>query len=78
MRTIAKALQVSRSNLILKAQGPLKRKTTSKKGDEELLKDVQAMIHERHAYGYRRVTVLVKETLKKKGRPCVNKKGFIG
>jgi putative transposase len=67
---------VSRSNLILRLKGSCKRKKTSKKGDESLLGHIKDVIQERPTYGYRRVTVIVKEKLKKLGVGCVNRKNI--
>jgi putative transposase len=69
---IAEALQVSRSNLSLK--GPQKRKHSSRKGDQELLDQIKEVAHKRPTYGYRRITVLLNETLRKMGYPSVNRK----
>lgn len=73
MRTIAQALQLSRSNLLAKLKAP-KSKTIQRKGDEELLNDIREVIQERATYGYRRVTVLVNDKLKKMGKDRVNRK----
>lgn len=73
MRTIAKALELSKSNLITKLKTP-KERAVKKEGDEELLSFIREVIQERATYGYRRVTVLVNDKLKKMGRSCVNRK----
>jgi len=71
---IAKTLQVSRSNLSLKIQGPQRRKLSPRKGDHELLDQIKEVAHQRPTYGYRRITVLLNETLRKMGHPSVNRK----
>jgi transposase InsO family protein len=73
MRAIARALDVSRSNLAVKLKAP-KRKPTKRKGDEELLKKIHAVIEERKSYGYRRVSVLINGQMKKQGCSGVNRK----
>lgn len=73
MRAIAKALGISRSNLINKLKTS-RREPTQKCGDEELLKKIHAVIEERKTYGYRRVTVRVNAQIKKDGSPTVNRK----
>ena len=65
---------MSRSNLRLKLKGSYKRKSASRKGDESLLDHIKEVIQERQTYGYRRVTVIVNEKLKKLGVACVNRK----
>lgn len=65
---------MSRSNLTLKLKGSGKRKISPRKGDESLLDRIKDVIQERPTYGYRRVTVLVNEKLKKQGDVCVNRK----
>ena len=69
---IAEALQVSRSNLSLK--DPQKRKLSPRKGDQELLDQIKEVAHQRPTYGYRRITVLLNEKLRKMGYPSVNRK----
>jgi putative transposase len=73
MRAIAKALQISRSNLISKMKAA-KPRITNRKGDEELLQQVHEVIKKRKSYGYRRTTVLVNAKRKQLGLPRVNQK----
>jgi len=56
MRTIAKALQVSRSNLMRKKE-PLKQK--SSQDEENLVERIKSILQERLTYGYRRVAALL-------------------
>lgn len=65
---------MSRSSLQLKLRSSPRKKTCLKKGDEELLVHIRAIVHERATYGYRRVTVLVNDRLKKIGSFPVNRK----
>jgi putative transposase len=65
---------VSRTNLMLQLKGSSKSKNSPRKGDEKLLDHIKAVIQERHTYGYRRVTVLVNDKLKKMESTCVNRK----
>lgn len=67
---IAKALQVSRSNLALKRRA----RSVVKKGDAELLAQVKEIADLRPTYGYRRITVLLNAKLNKMGCPAVNRK----
>jgi transposase InsO family protein len=71
---IAEALQVSRSNLSLQIQGSQKRKLSPRKGDEELLTHIKEVAHKRPTYGYRRITILLNEKLRKIGCSSVNRK----
>lgn len=73
MRVIAKALGVSRSNLINKLKATC-RKPTQRKCDTELLKQIQEVIEERKSYGYRRVTARINARRKKQGFSSVNQK----
>lgn len=73
MRAVTKVLEVSRSNLVAKLKVK-KHRIIKKEGDEELLKLIHEVIVERATYGYRRVTVLVNDKLKKLGKSSVNRK----
>mgnify|MGYP002136241009 CR=1 FL=1 len=69
VRTIAEALQVSRSNLMEKKH-PYK----VRRKREELLSHIQAVVKERPTYGYRRVTALLNRERLKEQREPVNLK----
>ena len=73
MRAIARALGISRSNLINKLKAP-QPKTVKRQGDEELLKKIHEVIETRKSYGYRRVSALINGQMKKLGCPGVNRK----
>lgn len=70
MRMIAQALQVARSNLTVKKQT----RSVIKKGDPELLIHIKEVAQQRPTYGYRRITALLNEKLKKLGSPAANRK----
>jgi putative transposase len=66
---------VSRSNLILQLkQESKKSEAYTKANDPELLKMIQAILKERPAYGYRRVTILLNGKLRSQSCCCVNHK----
>lgn len=71
MRTIAQALQVSRSNLMRK-KGPSKEKAS--RDETSLVERIKVILQERHTYGYRRVAALLNREQLKENRTAVNLK----
>lgn len=71
MRSISKALQVSRSNLGAKRK---KRSSYHKQTDENVLRLIKEIISSRSTYGYRRITALLNHHLKSRKDPLVNHK----
>jgi transposase InsO family protein len=68
-------MKVSRSNLISRLNTKSTRpKKYQKTADKELLLRIKEIVKERPAYGYRRVTSLLKRKLKSLGLPQVNSK----
>jgi len=75
MKTIAKALGVSRSNLMVRLKQTTKRAPKYDKAkDAELLPMFRALCDKRPTYGYRRVTAMVNRDLKAEGKPEINHK----
>ena len=87
MKAVCKALGVSRSNISLRMQSirrqasfkaplakPLKRVGRPAKPDDDLVKEIQAIIGGQPTYGYRRVWALVKRAALCSGREPVNAK----
>ncbi len=76
MRAVARALNVSRSNLIEKCEGrqgqQIKRNTKAK--DRELTERIKSLLKQKPSYGYKRITTLLKSQLKLEGLKNVNHK----
>ena len=72
MSTVAKALQVARSNLHRRPS--LRDGSPDNSADELLLARIRAVASERGSYGYRRVTALLKRELSAEGKPAANHK----
>lgn len=75
MSAIARALGISRSNLIERAATPaVPRGPYGKPADAELLAEIRPFIDKRPTYGYRRVTALINRNRRLEGQPVVNTK----
>jgi putative transposase len=74
MKTIADALNVSRSNLYEKPSRIRRMRHRSKPGDELYLSLIRQITDMRPTYGYRRVTALLNRHLTTKGQSRVNHK----
>ncbi len=76
MKTIAKTLEVSRSNLIerCKQDLPLSLAPSAKKADQEVLESIRKIIGERPMYGYPRVTAMLRKERKEEGKSALNHK----
>lgn len=75
MRAVARALNVSRSNLIDRSGGNrLERKRYTKAGDQELIERMKQLLKQKPSYGYKRITILLNSQLKHEGLKNVNHK----
>lgn len=75
MRAVARALNISRSNLTERLKKMEKRaRIYNKTRDEELLPYIRDITDKRGSYGYRRVTILLNHRLEKENKPAVNHK----
>ena len=76
MKRVAESLQVSRSRLAERLDGPppVRAPRYEKEQDEELLRHIRAILDERQTYGYRRVQARLNALLRAEGRPQVNHK----
>ena len=75
MKTIAKTLEVARSNIIerQKADRPI-RGPQIRPGDLELAADIRRLVDQRPTYGYRRIAALLKRERRSAGQETVNAK----
>lgn len=66
MRAVARALNVSRSNLIdkINERKPERSKRELKAADQEVLEEIKQLLKERPSYGYKRLTSLLKSKSK--------------
>ena len=75
MKSVAEALDVSRSQLSARLRGARKpRSTYSKVGDADLLAPLRSLVDERPTYGYRRIGALMNRERLKNGQPRLNHK----
>ena len=75
MRTVARTLGVSRSNLHERVKGHGKpRSSYHKAGDAALLPRIKVLVAERPTYGYRRITALLNRALRAEGHDPINHK----
>ena len=75
MRTVARALGVSRANLIERTNKPSKpRGPYRKAADVALLAELSPIIDLRPTYGYRRLRALLNRQRRVEGKPMVNAK----
>lgn len=75
MRAVARALNVSRSNLIDRCDGNrLERKGYTKPGDQELIERMKLLLKQKPSYGYKRITTLLNSQLKREEQKNVNHK----
>ena len=74
MKTVAKVMGVSRSNLYAKRERTLVRGRYRKAQDDELLPLIREIVDIRISYGYPRITALLNKKLAILGRPRVNRK----
>jgi len=72
MRSIAKALNVSRSNLASKKIP--RKKSYDKATDNEILDQINKLLETRSTYGYRRITAMINKSFKSNGKDPVNHK----
>ena len=72
MRSIAKALNVSRSNLASKKVA--RKKSYDKVTDKEILNQIKTLLETRSTYGYRRVTAMINKLFKSQGKSPINHK----
>lgn len=75
MKTVARTLDVSRSNLVERLNGRAKpRRRYHKAQDAAILPLVRRLVDARPTYGYRRITALVNRQLAAEGAPRANHK----
>jgi putative transposase len=75
VKTIAKTLGVSRSNIIERmAGGRPRRGPQTRAGDTELTSDIRRLVDQRPTYGYRRIAALLKRERRSTGLTAVNAK----
>ncbi len=75
MKTVAKTLEVSRSNLAERLAEQTSTRTAYRKSHDEILFPmIRELIDARPTYGYRRITVLLNRKLASIGEPRVNHK----
>lgn len=75
MKSVAEALEVSRSQLSARLSGQRKpRSTYSKVGDADLLAPLRSLVDDRPTYGYRRIGALMNRERLKNGQPRLNHK----
>lgn len=75
MKTIAKTLGVSRSNLIERVNGTTKpRRRYHKAQDAAIVPLIRILVSKRPTYGYRRITAILNRLLRKDGHKPVNHK----
>jgi putative transposase len=75
MKTVAKTLGVSRSNLIERLNGKAKpRRRYYKAQDAALVPMIRVLVAKRPTYGYRRMTAILNRLLRKDGHKLVNHK----
>jgi putative transposase len=75
MKTIARTLEVSRSNLLARVKGQTKpRRRYHKAQDAASLPRVRDLVGRRPTYGYRRITAVLNRVLRKNNAPLVNHK----
>jgi putative transposase len=78
MKAICEALGVSRSNIAASRQSalakPLKRVGRPAKSDDDLARDIEAIIGAQPTYGYRRVWALLKREAARAGSEAINAK----
>lgn len=75
MKTIAKTLGVSRSNLIERVNGNAKpRRRYHKAQDAAVVPLIRNLVSKRHTYGYRRIAAILNRLLRKDGHKLVNHK----
>jgi hypothetical protein len=75
VKSVAEALEVSRSQLSARLSGERKpRSTYSKVGDADLLAPLRSLVDERPTYGYRRIGALMNRERLKNGQPRLNHK----
>ena len=75
MKSVAEALEVSRSQLSARLSGERKpRSTYSKVGDADLLAPLRSLVDDRPTYGYRRIGALMNRERLKNGQPRLNHK----
>jgi putative transposase len=75
VKSVAEALEVSRSQLSARLSGERKpRSTYSKVGDADLLAPLRSLVDDRPTYGYRRIGALMNRERLKNGQPRLNHK----
>jgi transposase InsO family protein len=75
MKTIARTLGVSRSNLIERVKGTAKpRRRYHKAQDAAVVPLIRVLVAKRPTYGYRRITAILNRLLRKDGHKLVNHK----
>jgi putative transposase len=75
VKSVAEALEVSRSQLSARLRGARKpRSTYSKVGDADLLAPLRSLVDERPTYGYRRIGALMNRERLKNGQSRLNHK----
>jgi putative transposase len=75
VKSVAEALEVSRSQLSARLSGQRKpRSTYSKVGDADLLAPLRSLVDDRPTYGYRRIGALMNRERLKNGQPRLNHK----
>jgi putative transposase len=75
MKTVAKVLGVSRSNLIERLNGNAKpRRRYHKAQDAAVVPLIRVLVAKRPTYGYRRITAILNRLLRKDGHKLVNHK----
>jgi len=75
MKTIARTLGVSRSNLIERVNGTVKpRRRYHKAQDAAVVPLIRVLVAKRPTYGYRRITAILNRLMRKDGHKLVNHK----
>jgi transposase InsO family protein len=74
MKPIAEALGVSRSNLVEQVSRAPATRPPVVTDDAADLEEIQAVVHARGSYGYRRTTAIIARTRIVEGRPAINHK----
>ena len=74
MKTIADALGVARSNLVVQAGATPARRGRRPQPEDELLAEIRKVIADQPTYGYRRVHALIRRARRERGGAAVNVK----